>query len=82
MRELSIEEKKELGKLSNEARTYVTDIISKKETEIKEIELAEKLANDTIDISLPSEKIKKEVVTHLIVLLKMLKISLYLWVMM
>ena len=59
MRELSIEEKKELGKLSNEARTYVTDIISKKETEIKEIELAEKLANDTIDISLPSEKIKK-----------------------
>ena len=59
MRELSIEEKKELGKLSNEARTYVTDIISKKETEIKEIELAEKLANDTIDISLPSKKIKK-----------------------
>ena len=37
MRELSIEEKKELGKLSNEDRTYVIDIISKNETEIKEI---------------------------------------------
>lgn len=59
MRELSIEDKKELGKLSNEARIYVTDMINKKETEIKEIELAEKLANDTIDISLPSEKVKK-----------------------
>ncbi len=59
MRELSIEDKKELGKLSNEARIYVTDMINKKETEIKEIELAEKLANDTIDVSLPSEKIKK-----------------------
>ena len=59
MRELSIEDKKELGKLSNEARIYVTDMINKKETEIKEIELAEKLANDTIDVSLPSEKVKK-----------------------
>lgn len=59
MKDLSIEEKKELGKASNEIRTYVTENINSKELILKEAILNQKLESDTIDISLPSEKIKR-----------------------
>ena len=59
MNQLSIEEKKELGKASNEVRTYVTDSINTLEEKLKLEELNRKLESDTIDISLPSEKIKR-----------------------
>ena len=59
MNELSVEEKKELGKASNEVRTYVNDSINALEGKLKLEELNRKLESDTIDISLPSEKIKR-----------------------
>ena len=59
MKELSQDERKELGKLTGEIRTYVTDLINALEDKLKEEELNRKLKEDTIDISLPSEKIKR-----------------------
>ena len=59
MKDLDVEERKVLGKLSGEIRTYVTDNINTLEEKLKIEELNRKLANDTIDISLPSEKIKR-----------------------
>ena len=59
MKDLSIEERKEVGKVSNEIRTLVTDKINTKEEEIKIKELNSKLEKETIDISLPSRKLKR-----------------------
>ena len=59
MKDLSVDEKKELGKLANEVRTNVTEKISEVEKKIEKEELDKKLASDTIDITLPSEKIKR-----------------------
>ena len=43
MKDLSIEEKKEVGKLSNETKNYVTLEISKLEEYINNLELEKKL---------------------------------------
>ena len=59
MKELSQGERKELGKLTGEIRAYVTDSINFLEEKLKEEELNKKLKEDTIDISLPSEKSKR-----------------------
>jgi len=59
MKDLSIEERKEVGKVSNEVRTLVTEKITSKEEEIKTKELNSKLEKETVDISLPSRKIKR-----------------------
>ena len=57
MASLSIEMKKEVGRVANELKKEATDIISKIEQEIKEKELNEKLNSERIDITLPSTKI-------------------------
>ena len=57
MKELSIEERKEVGRLSNETKNYVTEEINNLEEKLKEIELNKKLENEKIDITLPSTKI-------------------------
>ena len=57
MKELSIEERKEVGRLSNETKNYVTEEINNLEGKLKEIELNKKLENEKIDITLPSTKI-------------------------
>ena len=59
MKDLSVDEKKGLGKLANEVRINVTEKISEVEKRIEKEELDKKLASDTIDITLPSEKIKR-----------------------
>ena len=59
MKDLDVEERKVVGKLSGEIRTYVTDNINSLEEKLKLEELNKKLEKDTIDISLPSEKIKR-----------------------
>ena len=59
MKNLSVEEKKEFGKQLNEFKTEIYD----KFNELKELfdkeELEKKLRDETIDISLPSTKIKR-----------------------
>ena len=51
MASLSIEMKKEVGRVANELKKEATDIISKIEQEIKEKELNEKLKSEKIDIT-------------------------------
>ena len=57
MKDLSIDEKKIVGKLSNETKNYVTEEISKLEKKIETEELNKKLQSEKIDISLPSTKV-------------------------
>lgn len=59
MKDLSVEERKELGKIVNELRTEVTEKINKLDEKIKNQELSEKLERERIDITLPSKKIRK-----------------------
>lgn len=57
MRDYSIDERKEIGKVSNELKQYATNEINLKENELKNEELNKKLKNEKIDISLPATKI-------------------------
>ena len=57
MKELSIEERKEVGRISNELKTELTDSINNLEAELKLKELNAKLESEKIDISLPATKV-------------------------
>ena len=57
MKDLSIEEKKEVGRLSNELKGLVTETLTNLENKINNEELEKKLKNEKIDISLPSTKV-------------------------
>ena len=59
MKDLSIDERKEVGRVSNDVRMLVANKINIKEEEIKLIELNNKLEKETIDITLPSKKLKR-----------------------
>lgn len=59
MRDLSVEEKKEVGMIANVLKTEVTEIIANKEKEINEEILNKKLESEAIDITLPSKKMKR-----------------------
>ena len=59
MRSLSVDDRKIIGKLSNEIKNYATDLLSKIEDDLNTKELNKKLEKDTIDITLPSKKIKR-----------------------
>ncbi len=58
MKDLSVEERKEVGKLSNTLKDEVTNIINEKERSINDEILNAKLRSEVIDVSLPSTKIK------------------------
>ena len=57
MKELSIDERKEVGRVSNELKNELTESINNLEAELKTKELNEKLASEKIDISLPATKV-------------------------
>ena len=57
MKELSIDERKEVGRVSNELKNELTESINNLEAELKAKELNEKLASEKIDISLPATKV-------------------------
>ena len=57
MKELSIEERKEIGRVSNELKNEVSVRLNAILKELEEKALNTKLANEKIDISLPSTKI-------------------------
>ena len=57
MKDLSVDERKEIGKLSNELKNDALNMIQKKEENINLSILNEKLKNEVIDISLSSTKI-------------------------
>ena len=58
MRDLSVEEKKECGKLMNEFKTYAENVISELKLKLEQKQLEEKLQNERIDVTLPATKIK------------------------
>ena len=57
LKDLSPEERKEAGMLSNEIKNYATDKITNKEEEINNAILNEKLNKEAIDITLPATEI-------------------------
>ena len=57
MKELSIEDKKVLGKALNDFKTEITNLINEKEEYLKQKELQEKLEKEKIDITLPAAKL-------------------------
>ncbi len=59
MKDLSVEEKKDFGMALNEVKTYVSEKLDNLKNELDKIELNEKLLKETIDISLPSTKVKR-----------------------
>ena len=58
MKELSIDERKEVGRISNEIRSEVTIRINEIQKELEEKAINEKLQSEKIDITLPSTKVK------------------------
>lgn len=59
MKDLSLEERKEVGMIVNDLRSEVSEKINKLDKEIKNKELSEKLEKERIDITLPSKKITR-----------------------
>ena len=59
MKDYSVEERKEIGSLVNVFKNEANDLISKKEEELNNAILNEKLESEAIDITLPSKKIKR-----------------------
>lgn len=59
MKELSIEEKKELGQKLNVLKIEVSKLLDEKKEEIETTELNKKLEKEEIDITLPSKKITR-----------------------
>ena len=58
MKDLSNDEKREVGKVSNEVRNEITESLDKRLQAIKDEALNKKLESDKIDITLPSRKMK------------------------
>ncbi len=59
MKDLSNEERKEVGQISNEVKNEVTEKITQLENHWKEEELNQKLEKERLDLSLPSKKFKR-----------------------
>lgn len=59
MKDLSVEERKSVGQISNILKNEVTEILDNRDREIKDAKLNEKLSKEVIDITLPSKKIKR-----------------------
>ncbi len=57
MRELSVDEKKEFGRILNEVKSEVNALFETTHKQLEEKELNEKLASEKIDITLPSAKL-------------------------
>lgn len=57
MKNLSIEEKKECGKLINEFKKYADDLFNDIKSKLETIELEEKLNKEKIDVTLPATNI-------------------------
>ena len=58
MRELPNEEKPTYGKLVNEAKEEIENLINNKLTNLKEIELLNKIENERIDVTIPGDTLE------------------------
>lgn len=55
MKDLSLEEKREIGKAANDFRVFVEDAINKRLNEINDLEISKKLKSEEIDVTLPGK---------------------------
>src|SRR5690554_4627113 len=55
MKDLSVEERKELGKKSNVFKNKITNLIEEKKLEIEQREVKKKLESEAIDVTLPGK---------------------------
>ncbi len=58
MKNLSVDEKKECGRLINELKSYIENSIAELRKKLEDKELEEKLKNERIDVTLPATNIK------------------------
>lgn len=58
MKDLSIEEKKEVGQATNEFKRFVSEAVSKRLEEINEELIQKKLDSEAIDVTLPGRKFR------------------------
>jgi phenylalanyl-tRNA synthetase alpha chain len=58
MKDLSIEERKEVGKAANEFRSFVEEKVQKRLNEINELQIQKKLESQAIDVTLPGRKFR------------------------
>lgn len=56
MKDLSVEERKELGKKSNVFKNKITNLIEEKKLEIEQREVKKKLESEAIDVTLPGKE--------------------------
>ena len=59
MSQLSAEERPKIGKIVNEARAEIENLIAEKNSELKAKALQNKLASEKIDVTLPGRKIQR-----------------------
>jgi len=59
MKDLSVDERKEVGQITNVLKNEVTEIINNKEKEINDALLNAKLMAEVLDVTLPSKRVKK-----------------------
>jgi len=57
MKELTPDEKREAGQVSNDVKRTLSDAINAKREELELVEVNKQLANETIDVTLPSKKV-------------------------
>ena len=57
MKNLSVEERKELGKLANDFKNKVEELVAKRRLELEKQEVNEKLEKEAIDVTLPGKEI-------------------------
>lgn len=69
MKDLSVDERKELGQKTNVFKTIVEEALGKKRMELEELEVEKKLTSEEIDVTLPGKRVMKgslHILSHLI----------------
>lgn len=79
MGKLSAEERPKMGALANEVRERIANAIAVKNEKLEEEEMKQKLAGQTIDVTLPGTLSQSEAAIRSLLSLKKLKIYLSVW---
>lgn len=79
MGKLSAEERPKMGALANEVRERIANAIADKNEKLEEEEMKQKLAGQTIDVTLPGNPVAVAAAIRSLLSLKKLKIYLSVW---
>jgi len=56
MKDLTHDQRKEVGQISNTVKSVITEVVEAKKVELEAVEIAKQLADETIDVTLPGRK--------------------------